>query len=158
MGSKRGFSYTSEVILERAMVSALPVDRGGFGPSGGAMRILLIEDNDGDCTLAKLSIQETDIGPFEIIRVDTLRDGLAVIGDGAVDVVLTDLGLPDAQGQDVVARIHDLAPDLPIVVLSGSVDPKTLSRALAAGAKDFVEKDCLLGPDLDQAILHSLSA
>ena len=56
------------------------------------------------------------------------------------DVILLDLGLPDAAGLDTLRAARDLAGDAPIVVLTGSEDADIGPRAVRAGADAFVSK------------------
>jgi DNA-binding NarL/FixJ family response regulator len=59
---------------------------------------------------------------------------------GHWDLVLLDLGLPDARGVDTLIRLRDRAPRVPIAVLSALDDRVTVARAMRAGAIDFVPK------------------
>jgi len=55
-------------------------------------------------------------------------------------VILLDLGLPDSQGLDTLARTYDQVRDVPIVLLTG-LDDKTLAmQAMRAGAQDYLVK------------------
>ena len=56
------------------------------------------------------------------------------------DVILLDLGLPDAGGLETLLAARDLAGDAPIVVLTGSDDADIGPRAVRAGADAFVSK------------------
>jgi len=78
-------------------------------------------------------------------EVDTCRTmGEAVQRLGAPaghwDLVILDLGLPDARGVDTLIRLRDRAPLVPIVVLSALDDRVTVARAMRAGAIDFLPK------------------
>ena len=70
----------------------------------------------------------------------------------AVDCAVVDLGLPDASGLQAVDRIHDLAPHLPIVVLTGLDDAATGPVALRHGAQDYLVKQHADGPTIALAI------
>lgn len=108
------------------------------------MRVLLIEDNAADAALLGELAQELDAqAPFALERVATLAEGLARLEDGArgrVDLVLTDLGLPDATDLDAVTRLRACDPDLPIVVLTGSPESDRALAVLRAGADDYLVK------------------
>ena len=104
-------------------------------------RVLVVEDNPGDADLVALSLGEADGGPFEIEHVTTLSEALGhVARSPAPDVVLLDLSLPDALGLDGLRRLKTAAPDVPIVVLTGSVTRETGWAALKAGAQDYLTK------------------
>ncbi len=55
-------------------------------------------------------------------------------------LALLDLGLPDSHGLDGIARLRELAPALPIVVLSADDRPETVLGALDRGAAGFIPK------------------
>lgn len=58
-------------------------------------------------------------------------------------LVLLDLGLPDANGIDLIAQIKAFVPHSSILVVSQHAESEYIDRALAAGACDYVPKDAL---------------
>ena len=58
----------------------------------------------------------------------------------AADCAVIDLGLPDSSGLEALDWIKDLAPDIPVVVLTGTEDEETGPAALRHGAQDFLVK------------------
>jgi CheY-like chemotaxis protein len=66
------------------------------------------------------------------------RTGLDRVEVMRPDLVLLDLELPDIGGEQVLAALH--ARDIPVVVVSGDVDPAVHRRVLAIGAKFFLIK------------------
>jgi diguanylate cyclase (GGDEF)-like protein/PAS domain S-box-containing protein len=63
-----------------------------------------------------------------------------VLAEHAVDIILLDLGLPDAQGLEAVRRAHAVAPRVPLVVLTGLDDEVLAAQALQEGAQDYLIK------------------
>lgn len=61
--------------------------------------------------------------------VETRAQALARIADGGFDGVIADVGLPDGSGFDVVREVKRLAPNVPVLVLSGEVDHGRLREA-----------------------------
>jgi signal transduction histidine kinase len=59
---------------------------------------------------------------------------------GQFDVVLLDLNLPDSQGPSSFRRVHEVAPDVPLIALTGLDDQKTALEALQSGASDYLIK------------------
>jgi len=74
-----------------------------------AFACLLIEDNPGDAQLIKLMLAEADGESFELRHVERLEAGLRELGNGKIDIVLSDLSLPDSYGLDSFLR-YTLAP------------------------------------------------
>jgi DNA-binding NarL/FixJ family response regulator len=67
--------------------------------------------------------------------------GLEVAGDGAAfDVVLLDLDLPGLSGLAALRQWRRQLPDVPVVIVSASVDAKTVLAAMAAGAAGYIPK------------------
>lgn len=87
------------------------------------------------------------------IRALLEREGLTVIGlcatsveavemarQGSADVALVDLNLPDAEGVDVVERLHDAAPQLPVIAYSVDSSADRVRAAVRAGAIGYLNK------------------
>lgn len=67
------------------------------------------------------------------------------------DVVLIELRLPDGKGIDVLRRIHDVSPDIRLLVLTHSPDDRSIISALRSGAAGFLLK-IVTGPELIHAV------
>lgn len=89
-----------------------------FAPAdeAGARRVLLVED-DPDNREAMASLLA--LGGFEVTSADCGAAGVRAFADGAFDVVLTDLGLPDMDGWQVAGEIKRAAPAMPIALITG---------------------------------------
>jgi diguanylate cyclase (GGDEF)-like protein len=62
------------------------------------------------------------------------------LGEARFDAVLLDLNLPDAAGLDSVGHLNAVAPEVPIIVLTGTSDQELAVSAVQAGAQDFLVK------------------
>src|SRR6266481_2073992 len=102
------------------------------------IKILLIEDNPADVRL---------------LREAQARQSL---GQSTSDVILSDLGLPDAQGLETVRQIHSVAPGLPVVVLTSLNDDFFGSQVLRDGAQDYLVKGQIGGRLLWRALRHAM--
>jgi DNA-binding NarL/FixJ family response regulator len=71
----------------------------------------------------------------------TCAEAVDLIGEDEPDVVLLDLGLPDATGADAVSRIREVSSSLPIIAFSVERSPEVIRAVLRAGANGFVSKD-----------------
>jgi signal transduction histidine kinase/CheY-like chemotaxis protein len=101
--------------------------------------ILLVEDNPGDAELVREALSSVK-DRVDIVHVDSLAAARTRLAQGRIDVVLLDLSLPDAMGLQGVERLHAVAPDVPIVVLTGIRDEALGARAVQAGAQDYLVK------------------
>jgi signal transduction histidine kinase len=107
-----------------------------------ATRVLLVEDNPGDADLVRIALDDAaEMDAFEVDHVARLADALPrAAGSMPPDVVVLDLSLPDASGFEGLRRLREAAPDVPVVVLTGSSDRAIGPAALQAGAQDYLIK------------------
>jgi serine phosphatase RsbU (regulator of sigma subunit) len=114
------------------------------------LRVLLIEDDDGDALLVEEMLADTP-APVALERVETLAAAL-VGGPVTADCILLDLQLPDAMGLTGLTRLRQHAPAVAVVVLTGQHDQATGVAAVAAGAQDYLVKDQVDGRLLVKAL------
>ncbi len=120
------------------------------------IKILLIEDNPGDARLIKEMLIEAKSAPFILEWRDRLHAGLQRLTEYCADVVLLDLGLPDSQGLDTYAKVHDQFPRLPIVVLSGLHDESVAVKAVRNGAQDYLVKGQIDGRLMARSMRYAI--
>jgi diguanylate cyclase (GGDEF)-like protein len=120
--------------------------------AAAVVRVLLVEDNDGDARLVELMLQGTFGRDIELSRARTLADGLALLDQTIPDCVVLDLGLPDAHGLEAIRRIKARAPLMAVVVLTGDADGELGTQAVTAGAQDYLVK----GNTVDETLIRSI--
>ena len=119
-------------------------------------RILLIEDNPGDARLVQLMLEEGGEGGFSFSHVGRLADAWGPIRSGLIDCALVDLSLPDADGLEGVDQLTELAPALPIIVLTGRDDLDLAIAALHRGAQDYLLKGRVDSGLLSRAVRYAV--
>ena len=102
--------------------------------------VLLVEDNPGDARLLREMFNEQASHNTELTHVECMSEAEKHLAEHAVDIILLDLGLPDAQGLGAVRRAHAAAPRVPLVVLTGLDDESLAAQALQEGAQDYLIK------------------
>ncbi|MGY0020593.1 PP2C family protein-serine/threonine phosphatase [Streptomyces sp. cg35] len=110
------------------------------------VRIILVEDDDGDALLVEELLIDTGLR-HSLIRASSLAAVRAEPTVHAADCILLDLHLPDASGIGAVAAVQEIAPDAAIIVLTGLAESQAGSEAVAAGAQDYLVKG-QVAPDL----------
>ncbi len=104
---------------------------------------LLIEDNPADARLLRELFNEKGADFIELEHVDCMGEAERVLSEREFDIVVLDLGLPDADGLAAVQRVHKAAPRVPLVVLTGRDDETLAAQALQEGAQDYLFKSQL---------------
>jgi PAS domain S-box-containing protein len=122
-----------------------------------AIKVLfLIEDNLGDARLLREMLKEQGLNKADLKHVETMREAETHLNAHAVDIILLDLGLPDAQGLDALRLARAAAPRVPIVVLTGFDDEAMAAQALQEGAQDYLIKGQIDARDLHRALRHAI--
>jgi CheY-like chemotaxis protein len=75
-----------------------------------SVKILLVEDNLADARLLADMFNEQDSHNIELTRVETMREAEESLAEHTFDIMLIDLGLPDARGAEAVRRARTAAP------------------------------------------------
>ncbi|MET9497900.1 SpoIIE family protein phosphatase [Streptomyces sp. NPDC006552] len=110
------------------------------------VRIVLVEDDDGDALLVEELLIDTGMR-YELIRCSTLAEVRTEPTVHAADCILLDLHLPDTSGIGAVEAVKETVPDAAIIVLTGLAESQAGSEAVAAGAQDYLVKG-QVAPDL----------
>ncbi len=118
--------------------------------------VLLVEDSPGDARLLREMFNEEGAREIEVIHVERLSEAEEYLAANAVDIILLDLGLPDAQGLEAVRRAHAAAPRVPLVVLTGRDDESLAVQALQEGAEDYLVKGRVEAPGLLRALSYAI--
>jgi len=118
------------------------------------LEVLLVEDNPGDVELCRVLLNEDDRGPFPLEVAPTLSTSLEMVGRRQFDALLVDLGLPDADGLEVVRALRR-STDAALVILTGRNDDVLAERALEAGAQDYLAKDKLAEGALGRVLRYA---
>jgi DNA-binding NtrC family response regulator len=93
-----------------------------------------------------------DILQFEKFEVEEAADGaegVRLAEAGAFDLVLCDIKMPKMDGMEVLAKLQETHPDLPVVMISGHGTIDTAVEAIKKGAYDFISKP----PDLNRLLV-----
>lgn len=128
---------------------------GGGGPAQRAaqLRVLLIEDDDGDAFLVQELLAEAG-ADMVMERARSLADARRQIPGAAC--VLLDLGLPDARGLQALRWLLQHYPEAAIVVLTGTSDEHLGEQAVRAGAQDYLVKGEVSGATLQRVIRYAM--
>jgi diguanylate cyclase (GGDEF)-like protein len=121
-----------------------------------ARKVLLIEDNAGDARLLREMVNEEHESSTDVTHVECLREAEDFLSNTEVDIVLLDLGLPDAEGLTALRRTQTAAPRVPLVVLTGTDDEVLAAQAMRAGAQDYLIKGRIESRGLLRALRYAI--
>jgi two-component system sensor histidine kinase UhpB len=120
------------------------------------IQILLVEDSPTDALLIEEALVDVQDFQHELVHAERLSDALSSIVPTHFDIVLLDLGLPDAKGIDTFRSFHQKAPELPVLVLTGLEDMSVGLLAIQDGAQDYLSKREINSSELGRAIRYAI--
>jgi glutamate dehydrogenase (NAD(P)+) len=104
------------------------------------IRILALEPDEAELDTVRALLRQSDRPVFEVTHAPDLAEGLRRLDDQSFDAILLDLQQPDSRGMETFARVSAHAIDVPVVILTASADVDLASRAVDAGAQDYLVK------------------
>ena len=107
------------------------------------LHILHLEDDPNDAALVQSTLAADGI-TCATTRVQNRDDFVAALERGGIDLILTDFKLPAFDGLSALKIAHDGWPDLPVIMVSGTLGEEQAVDSLKNGATDYVLKTCLL--------------
>jgi signal transduction histidine kinase len=120
------------------------------------LQVLVVEDSAGDARLLQEMFSKEKAGNFELKYLARMDEAVARLEKGGVDVVLLDMGLPDGHGLDTVRRAQAVAPNVPVIVLTGLEDEALAAEAMKEGAQDYLIKGQIESRALPRALRHAI--
>jgi len=117
------------------------------------VRVLMVEDNDSDAVLIRRELGRLSPPP-DVQHVRTQPAFVAALDGFAPHVILCDHNIPGFGGWEALELAQRARPDVPFILVTGSLDEETAVRYLKDGAADYILKDRLvrLGPALLEAL------
>jgi diguanylate cyclase (GGDEF)-like protein len=120
------------------------------------MRILLVEDDPAYAELTRAMLRTTSGTAITLDHAMSVHQAVDKLNDGQYDIVLLDLGLPDAQELEALNSLVGAAPDLPLVILTGTENEVLALQAVKGGAQDYLIKGQATPELLVRAIRYAI--
>ncbi len=117
------------------------------------IRILFIEDKIADYELAQNELKKANLS-FDSICADNREGYLNALNSFNADIIISDYLLPDFDGLSAIKLKKEICPEIPIIILTGSIDEYTAVECIKEGAFDYVLKDFLVR--LPNAVISAL--
>ncbi|MBZ0178398.1 MAG: PAS domain S-box protein [Melioribacteraceae bacterium] len=106
------------------------------------LRILFIEDLETDQILAEREIKKAGI-EFTSVRVETERDFIFQLENFDPNLIISDYSMPEFDGMSALKIALKIKPDIPFLILTGSMNEETAVECMKAGADDYIIKENL---------------
>jgi len=120
------------------------------------IKILYVEDDMDHAVLIRELLEEIKNVHYKLTHVQRFDEALLEIDNEDYDIVLLDLSLPDEQGVNTVARVCEQAPDIPVVVISGTDDETMAIKALQKGADEYLVKGKVKSHSLSRILRYAI--
>jgi CheY-like chemotaxis protein len=120
--------------------------------------VLFISADAGSADRLEAVLRDSDILTVECTRAEALFDGLHAIQDGAFDLILSELFLPDGQGLATLHHLQQHAPKTPVILLCHAQDRDTAVTAVRKGAHDFFCYEDLDTANFQRSVLGALTS
>ncbi|HVS70716.1 MAG TPA: PAS domain-containing protein [Phycisphaerae bacterium] len=128
-------------------------DGRGGAREGKALRILLVDDHADT-----LRVTERLLGRLgmQVSKAATMREAVAAAEAAAFDLLISDIGLPDGSGLELLGRVRRVQPGLPAIALSGFGMDADVERSAAAGFRSHLTKP-VEPEELERAIREAVA-
>ena len=118
------------------------------------MNILYLEDNPGDCELITLKLKKI-LPSCNVLWVETRKQFEKALLNPDIDLVLCDYQMPNYSGLVALEYTKEKRPNLPFILISGSIGEEKTIEMFEAGVTDFILKNNL--QRLKPSILRALN-
>ena len=102
-----------------------------------SMRVLVIEDNDGLRDYLRVALETQE---YEVLTARDGQEALAYLNGHPVDVVLTDIFMPEMDGIEIIAALRKQFPEIRVIAMSGRPGVDYLSVARELGVTRTLRK------------------
>ncbi|HEC17457.1 MAG TPA: EAL domain-containing protein [Sedimenticola sp.] len=109
---------------------------------GKPLSVLLVEDSEDDALLLLRQLRNGGWEP-EYLRVDNSEAMQMALKTRDWDLVITDHNMPRFDSRDALALVKAADPDIPVIIVSGTIGEEIAVTAMKSGAHDYIMKDNL---------------
>lgn len=99
--------------------------------------VLVVDDDI--YVLESVSLLLKEFG-FDTVQCNRSIEAMNLFGGNKIDVVLSDIKMPEVTGTELLEKIHNMYPDMPVILMTAYADFETAVDALRKGAFDFIIK------------------
>jgi two-component system, cell cycle sensor histidine kinase and response regulator CckA len=119
--------------------------------SGTRPRVLVVDDED---RIRQLEARILEAGGYRVEQASSAHEAFAIIAaDGAPDLLIADLDMPELSGEQMVEQIHASQPNLKVLYVTGHIDRLLDARSMLWDGEAFLDKPFTAGGLLEAVSL-----
>jgi PAS domain S-box-containing protein len=119
------------------------------------LKILIVEDNEGDALLIQEYIKEVFTN-VQLSHAWNLAEAENCLNNNQYNLIFLDVSLPDSSGKDSIIRVVELANTTPVIVLTGYSDLSFAVESMQLGVQDYLNKENITAISLQKSINYSI--
>ncbi|MCB1563684.1 MAG: response regulator [Alphaproteobacteria bacterium] len=120
--------------------------------------LLIIDDDEADRALYKAFLEKAaaPLQTYVFHEASSGKDGVVKFGETHPDCVLLDYNLPDMTGLEVLEKLREISPILPVVMLTGQGSEQVAAETIKNGAQDYMTKTVVTAEALQRTIIGTI--
>jgi len=99
--------------------------------------IMVVDDDPSICALLKRSLVNNQ---WELTVFTSPQEALEYGKNNRIDLVITDISMPEMTGQELIREIKSVKPEIPVIVISSSIDANVIEETARHGVVDYFRK------------------
>ncbi len=106
------------------------------------VRALIVDDSSVMRKIVERCLRQAGLDALVVLEAGNGVEALALLRTAKVDLILTDINMPSMDGLELVRQIRaqDLAPDVPVVMITTESSEEHVKQAIQAGARGYIRK------------------
>ena len=106
------------------------------------IRTLIVDDSSVMRKIVERSLRQAGLDPLVVFEAGSGTDGLEILSGKQVDLILSDINMPSMDGLEFLRqlRAQNLAPGIPVVMITTESSEEHVKQAIAAGAQGYIRK------------------
>ena len=106
------------------------------------VRTLIVDDSSVMRKIVERSLRQAGLDPLTVLEAGSGTEGLEILKGKQVDLILSDINMPSMDGLEFLRqlRAQNLAPGIPVVMITTESSEEHVKQAIAAGAQGYIRK------------------
>ena len=106
------------------------------------IRTLIVDDSSVMRKIVERSLRQAGLDPLVVHEADSGTEGIDVLRAHSVDLILSDINMPSMDGLEFLRQIRaqNLAPGVPVVMITTESSEEHVKQAILAGAQGYIRK------------------